>query len=96
MEIALSDDERSLLDRVSRSYGAPYRDVIRARAVLALAAGASISEVARRTDQKRATIRKWGERFQRHRLRGLEDEPRSGRPARFSPSGGDAPGEAGV
>jgi hypothetical protein len=39
---------------------------------------------------------KWGVRFRKKRLRGLLDLHRSGRPPRFSPRGGRAPGEAGV
>ena len=51
---------------------------------------------ARRVGLRRRIVHKWGERFVRKRLRGLDDAPRSGRPPRFSPSGRAALGQARV
>jgi len=34
---------------------------------------------------ERKVVRKWGKRFMEKRLKGLADEPRSGRPTVFSP-----------
>ena len=96
IRILLTDEERSALERMSRALSAPHRAVVRAKAILLLAAGQTVSAVSREVGRERRHVRKWAVRFQKKRLKGLEDLPRSGRPARFSPSGGDAPGEAGV
>jgi len=83
--IELSPEEKAELERVSRLLAAPHRAVVRARTVLLLAAGGSVSAVARQVGRQRRIVRKWAQRFVRKRLRGLEDLLRSGRPARFSP-----------
>jgi hypothetical protein len=96
IRIELSVEERQELERVSRSLVAAHRDVERARTILLLAAGASVSAVARQVGHGRRIVRKWGVRFQKKRLRGLLDLERSGRPARFSPRRGRASGQAGM
>lgn len=96
IRIVLTEEERSELERIARSQVLPHRDVVRAKLILLLAAGRSLSTVGREVGLVRRIVRKWARRFIRKRLRGLEDDPRSGRPARFSPSDRDAPGEAGV
>jgi transposase-like protein len=92
--IELSDAERRELEHVARAHCAAHREVVRASIILLLADGRSVSSVARKVGRERRIVRKWAERFQRKRLLGLEDDPRSGRPARFSPRGGSASGEA--
>jgi hypothetical protein len=96
LEIELSLEERQELERLGRSLVASHRAVMRARTILLLAAGMSVSAVARQVGRGRRIVRKWAVRFQRKRLRGLMDLARSGRPARFSPRSRRAPGEAGV
>jgi hypothetical protein len=95
-KLKLTVEERSELERRSRAFGAPYRMVVRAKVVLGLAAGDSLGEVGRDLHMQRRHVRKWGERFVRKRLAGLDDEPRSGRPPLFSPRGGRASGEVGL
>jgi transposase len=68
----------------------PYRDVIRARVILHLAEGQTISAISRDIGMERRIVRKWGQRFQQKRMNGLFDDPRSGRPPRFSPRSGSA------
>jgi hypothetical protein len=83
--IVLTDDERAELERRARSQTLPHRTVVRARAILLLAASRPIAVVARDIGRDRKRVRLGGQRFVRKRLGGLDDLPRSGRPARFSP-----------
>jgi transposase len=53
---------------------------LRARIVLHCAERLTHTEVATRLDVARPTVGKWRQRFVRHRLDGLHDEPRSGAP----------------
>src|SRR6266545_6994501 len=83
--IELSRQERDELLARSRRYTAPYRDVIRARIVLLAADGLANDIIASRLDTPRQIVSKWRKRFCQARLPGLEEQPRGGRPARFSP-----------
>jgi hypothetical protein len=96
LRVELTAEKRAELERRSRAFGEPYRDVLRARVILGLAEGQGVGAVGRELQMARQHVRKWGQRFVRKRLAGLEDEPRSGRPPRFSPGGGRASGEAGL
>ena len=58
---------------------------IRAKLVLLAAEGLSNDVIAARLDTPRQIISKWRHRFFDERLAGLDEEPRGGRPARFSP-----------
>jgi DNA-directed RNA polymerase specialized sigma24 family protein len=87
IEIVLTEEERVELERLSRGLALPHRLVVRATAILGLAAGETVSAVARRVDRGRRHVRRWAERFRKKRLKGLDDATRSGRPARFSPGG---------
>ncbi len=88
--IRLSRDERRVLERRSRQYTLPYRDVIRARIVLLAAQGVENTVIGERLDLPRPVVSKWRKRFFEERLPGLEERPRTGRPTGFSPSGGRA------
>jgi transposase len=94
IRIILTDEERRELERICRAHTASQREVTRARIVLRLDDGASLSRVAGEVGRQRCVVRKWANRFTRKRLRGLVDAPRSGRPARFSPQSRDPSGEA--
>ena len=96
IRIVLSTDERKDLQRASRGLAVTHREVVRAKIILLLADGTSISAVASRVGVERRIVRKWADRFTRKRVRGLDDASRSGRPARFSPQSRHPPGEAGV
>ena len=96
LRIELADEERQDLQRLDRSLIAPHRAVVRARTILWLATGMTVSAVARQVGRGRRIVRKWGVRFQKKPLRGLLDLHRSGRPPRFSPRSGRASGEADV
>ena len=83
--IELTPAERRELTARARRYTSPYRDVIRAKLVLLAAEGLSNEVIATRLDTPRQIVSKWRHRFFDQRLAGLEEEPRGGRPARFSP-----------
>jgi hypothetical protein len=83
--IDLARGERAELEARARKYTSPYRDVIRAKIVLLAAQGLSNDVIASRLDTPRQIVSKWRKRFYAHRFPGLEEEPRGGAPARFSP-----------
>src|SRR3954451_3999948 len=94
LKVVLDREQRIVLEGIARAMVYPYRDVVRARTILMLADGVSQAEVARRVGLRRRIVRKWAERFVDRGLLGLNDAPRSGRPPRFSPDRGNAPGQA--
>ena len=94
IRIELTAQERAELETIARAQALPHRAVVRAKVVLAIAEGGSLSATARDLGQQRRIVRKWAERFVRKRLRGLSDAARSGRPARFPPCGRAAPDQA--
>lgn len=89
--IDLTQRERAELEARSKNYASPYRDVVRARIVLLSEQGLDNDDIAARLDMPRQIVSKWRRRFYVQRLPGLEEQPRGGRPARFSPQshGGD-------
>lgn len=86
--IELSSEEREILEARARKYTSPYRDVVRAKAILLAAEGRENKEIAELIDMPRQVVSKWRKRFFLERLPGLEDRPRGGRPSAFSPSSG--------
>jgi hypothetical protein len=65
----------------------------RARAILLVDKGTSISETARLVDLQRRHLYKWIERFRKQGIDGLYDGKRTGRPPIFSPRSGDSSGQ---
>jgi transposase len=53
--------------------------------VLLAAEGVDNDEIAARLNTRREVVSKWRKRFFEEGLAGLEERPRRGRPARFSP-----------
>jgi transposase-like protein len=96
IRIDLSAMERTELSARTRGQRMAHRDVVRARIVLLLADGDSVSSVARQVCKTRKIVRKWGERFVKKRLEGLQDKAGRGREPVFSPGGRHASGEARV
>jgi transposase len=83
--VTLTDGERAELEARARKYTSPYGDVVRARIVLYAADGLGNDEIATRLDTPRQVVSKWRKRFFEHRLAGLTDLPRGGRPPTFPP-----------
>lgn len=84
--IVLSEDERKHLEATARRYTAPYAEVIRAKLILLAAEGLENEVIGQKLDMPRQVVSNWRKRFYLHRLEGLADQPRSGRPAGFSPT----------
>jgi transposase len=82
--LTLTAAEESVLTARARSVRGPYRDRLRARIVLAAAAGQANAAIAGQLDVHVDTVRKWRRRFAVARLAGLKDAPRSGRPPVFT------------
>lgn len=83
--IALTSEERELLESRARQYTLSYRDVVRAKLILLASEGLENKEIGEILDLRREVVSKWRKRFFEERLPGLEDRPRGGRPPRSSP-----------
>ena len=83
--IVLTTEERGALESWVRASTSEQRRVFRARLVMLLSEDLSNKAVAARLDCRVATVSKWRGRFQRRRLDGLADAPRSGQPSRYGP-----------
>lgn len=83
--IVLSSDELRELSRRAARYTLPYFRVLRAKMILLAAQGLSNDEIATRLDTRREVVSMWRKRFFEHRLQGLEERPRPGRPRTFPP-----------
>jgi transposase len=83
--ITLDAETREIFERRGRRYTLPYREVVRAQLVLLAAEGLDNDDIAARLNTRRDVVSKWRKRFFEEGLAGLEERPRRGRPARFSP-----------
>ena len=81
-----SDEERSALESMARSYTLPYWRVVRAQMVLLAAQGLRNDQIAELCNCRREVVSQWRKRFFEARLAGLEDLPRRGRPPIFPPT----------
>src|SRR6266508_3578035 len=82
--LTLTDDERQTLQRWSRRATTAQALALRAKIVLACAAGATNKAVAEQLGVWPQTVTKWRGRFVRQRLEGLAGAPRRGRPRTFT------------
>jgi putative transposase len=78
--LILAREEQVQLRSWSRSRTLPHALVCRAKLVLWTSEGESNTRIARRLRWTNATVGKWRQRFVQHRLAGLYDELRPGRP----------------
>jgi transposase len=81
--IELCADERAVLDRRIRRRNIARADAQRAEIILRAADGLNNCAIASAAGVTRQTVRLWRERFAKHRLDGLGDEPRCGAPRRI-------------
>src|SRR5450830_935834 len=79
-ELTLTDEERGQLVRWARRRKSSQALALRSRVVLGCADGADNKTVAAQLGCSAATVGKWRARFVEHRLDGLTDEDRPGRP----------------
>ena len=83
--VAVSDEDRSELERIVRASSSEVRLVERARIVLAAGEGLSTVQIADVVGCSERTVKKWRPRYVRHGMAGLRDAPRSGRPLTHGP-----------
>jgi hypothetical protein len=93
LRVFLTAEERSLLEQRLRSMTIALGLARRCRAILGVAEGLPLVEVARLVDLTEKHVRKWVQRFLKDRLEGLRDRPGRGRKPVFSPRSGDVRGE---
>ena len=82
-ELRVTNEERAALERWARRPKTAQALALRARIVLACAAGTTNTVVAARVRVTRQMVGKWRARFVARRLDGLLDEPRPGTPRRI-------------
>jgi hypothetical protein len=93
LRVVLTFEERASLEQQLRSRTVSLGLARRFRAILGVADGLPLVEVARLVDLTEKHVRKWVQRFLNDRLQGLRDRPGRGRKPVFSPRGGVARGE---
>src|SRR3954470_17163926 len=80
----LTDDERTEVQRITRSHTLGAAFVRRAQIVVHAMSGLKAEEIARRMDLCGNTVRSWINRFNARGLKGLEEDVRTGRPPTYS------------
>jgi len=81
---ALNDEERMKIDRLTRAHAAPIRLVHRARIIQLAADGMRVPAIAEQLGVSEKMVRLWLKRFAAAGVDGLDDAPRSGRPATYA------------
>lgn len=81
----LTAQEQTAIEKLARSRTASAREVERARILLLASAGQRVPAIAQELKLTQTTVRTWLKRFNEAGLDGLQDRPRSGRPATYRP-----------
>jgi Helix-turn-helix domain len=89
LRVILTTEERDHLEQRLRCTTTSLGLARRCRAILEVADGLPLVQVARLVDLTEKHVRKWVQRFLTDRLDGLHDRPGRGRKPVFSPRGGD-------
>jgi transposase len=84
--IRLSEEEVKTLTEWTRRGKSEHRLVERARIILLVHQGKTNQQIAVQLHTRTARVSKWRQRFGAHRLAGLGDSARSGKPARYNQS----------
>lgn len=82
-ELECSPEDKASLVAVAKSQTAEARAVERARIILACLEGKEIQQVAQELGVSIPTVTKWRKRFALWGLRGLQDQPRPGKPVTY-------------
>lgn len=82
-EIILTEEQKSRLEKVTRSHTAERREVERAQIILACAEGKQNREIAADYHMSLPRVSKWRSRFAKAGLAGLEDARRPGKPETY-------------
>ena len=82
--VTVSAAEQRTLEAIVRSGTIEARLSRRARAILLLAEGASVRATSRQVGLAPRMVQHWKHAFLAHRVDGLEDAPRAGRPKRIA------------
>lgn len=93
MKVSLSEEQRNELLGWLRRTNMAAGLAKRARAMLLLSEGTSVSETSRLVGLQRRHLYKWIERFRKQGIAGLYDGKRTGRPPVFSPRSRGSSGE---
>ena len=93
LHVILTEEERGYLEQRLRCTTTSLGLARRCRAILGVADGLPLVQVARLVDLTEKHVRKWVQRFLKERLDGLRDRPGRGRKPVFSPRGGAVRGE---
>jgi transposase len=81
----LTEEEQETVGRLARSRTAPARLVERAQMIALASHGRRVSAIAAELGVGAETVRTWLKRFNGAGVDGLQDAPRSGRPATYTP-----------
>jgi len=80
-KIKLSEEERTALEYRTRSQKIEYRQKLRSQIILKLSEEKTYNEIEAELGICRPSINKWKRRYKEGGISGLEDAPRSGKPA---------------
>jgi transposase len=81
---ALTEEERTKIERLTRAQTAPVRLARRAQIIELAADRLTVPRIARRLEMSEKAVRLWVTRFNQAGLDGLDDAPRVGRPPTYS------------
>jgi transposase len=82
--VDITTEELTELNFIARSGKAEKRLVERAEIILCWHGGKSFAQTQKKLRVSEVIINKWRKRFLSHRLEGLKDAPRSGKPPVYS------------
>ena len=81
--ITLNKEEKQTLQSWTRAHAIEKRLVDRANIILLAVSGKQNKEIAAELNTREATVSKWRIRFCKERIKGLQDAPRPGTPAKY-------------